>query len=102
MIIVPLLLALTAQFWAKKSAKGSKSLELTAWLPVPFMALVLLVIASQIGRVYEDISVIIAVIPIYVLFHIMTPIVSRATSAFFESAPKMEERLYLVQEHGIH
>lgn len=89
LIIVPLLLALTAQFWAKKSAKGSKSLELTAWLPVPFMALVLfVVIASQIGRVYEDIIVIIAVIPIYVLFHIMTPIVSRAISAFFRIGPK--------------
>lgn len=89
LIIVPLLLALAAQFWAKKSAKGSKSLQLTAWLLVPFMAFVLfVVIASQIGRVYEDLSVIIAVVPIYVLFHIMTPFISRATSAFFRIGPK--------------
>lgn len=89
LIIVPLLLALAAQFWVQKSAKGSKSLQLTAWLPVPFMAIVLfVVIASQIGRVYEDLSVIIAVIPIYVLFHIMTLFISRATSAFFRIGPE--------------
>lgn len=53
------------------------------------MAFVLfVVIASQIGRVYEDLSVIIAVVPIYVLFHIMTPFISRATSAFFRIGPK--------------
>ncbi|MFD1176095.1 arsenic resistance protein [Paenibacillus puldeungensis] len=89
LIIVPLLLALAAQFWAKKSAKGSKPLALTAWLPVPFMALVLfIVIASQIGRVYEDFSVIIAVIPIYVLFHIITPFISRSVSSLFRIGPK--------------
>lgn len=89
LIIVPLLFALAAQFWAKRSTRGSQSLKLTAWLPVPFMALVLfIVIASQIGRVYEDFSVIIAVIPIYVLFHLITPFISRWISSLFQIGPK--------------
>ncbi|MNZ44491.1 Sodium Bile acid symporter family protein [compost metagenome] len=88
LIIVPLFLALAAQLWAKKSASGSKSLELTAWLPVPFMAVVLfVVIASQIGRVYEDFSIIVAVIPIYVLFHLITPFISRAIASLFRIGP---------------
>ncbi|MNW51918.1 Sodium Bile acid symporter family protein [compost metagenome] len=88
LIIVPLFLALAAQFWAEKSTSGSKSLELTAWLPLPFMAIVLfVVIASQIGRVYEDFSIIVAVIPIYALFHLITPFISRAIASLFQIGP---------------
>lgn len=78
LIVVPLLLALLTQWWGRKKTTGAKALDITAWLPVPFMALVLLVVvASQIGKVYSDFGLIVRVIPIYVLFLIITPFVSR-------------------------
>jgi len=99
LIIVPLVFALAIQFWAKKErhrprplktngffepARGIKALDFTAWLPVPLMALVLfLVIGSQIDRVVKDFNIIIAVIPIYLLFHIVSPVISRIISSVF-------------------
>ncbi len=78
MIVVPLLVAIVTQLWAKKQEIGDKVLTLTAWLPVPFMAFVLIVVvASQIGKVYNDFDSIIRVVPIYVLFLIIMPIVGR-------------------------
>lgn len=57
-------------------------------LPVPLMALVLMtVMVSQIGKAYSDFEIIAGVIPIYVLFLLITPIVSqiiaRAESTLF-------------------
>lgn len=78
LIVIPLLLAVLTQLLAKKKTLGDKTLELTAWLPVPFMAFVLLaVVASQIGKVYNDFDIIVNVVPIYVLFLIILPMVSR-------------------------
>ncbi|MEK4425728.1 arsenic resistance protein [Solibacillus sp. FSL K6-1523] len=78
LIVAPLILAVITQFWAKKNALGEKALDLTAWLPVPFMAIVLMVVvASQIGKVYSDFKLILPAIPLYILFLIITPFVSR-------------------------
>ncbi|OMD04112.1 arsenic resistance protein [Paenibacillus sp. FSL R5-0636] len=88
LIIIPLLFALVIQFSAKKSTRGIKALDYTAWLPVPLMALVLfLVIGSQIDRIVKDFNIIIAVIPIYVLFHIVSPVISRAIASVFRIGP---------------
>ncbi|MGD6962382.1 arsenic resistance protein [Fictibacillus phosphorivorans] len=84
LIVVPLLLAVLTQLWAKKQTIGDKALNLTAWLPVPFMALVLFVIvASQIGKVYNDFNSIVQVIPIYLFFLFIMPIVSRFIARVF-------------------
>ena len=84
LIVIPLLLAVLTQLWAKKHPLGVQTLELTAWLPVPFMAFVLIVVvASQIGKVYSDFDIIINVVPIYVLFLIVMPIVSRLIARAF-------------------
>lgn len=84
LIVVPLLLAVLTQLWAKKQTIGDKALNLTAWLPVPFMALVLIVIvASQIGKVYNDFNSIVQVVPIYLLFLIIMPVVSRVIARVF-------------------
>lgn len=51
LIVVPLGLALAIEFWAKCQRSGAVWLGTAAWLPVPFMALtLLLVVASQIGE----------------------------------------------------
>ncbi|PYF08393.1 arsenic resistance protein [Ureibacillus chungkukjangi] len=85
LIVVPLIVAVITQLWAKKKAIGDRVLEYTAWLPVPFMALVLIaVVASQIGKVYSDFDVIVRVIPIYILFLVITPIVSRVIVMTFK------------------
>lgn len=52
------------------------------------MALVpFLVIGSQIDRIVKDFNIIIAVIPIYVLFHIVSPVISRAIASVFRIGP---------------
>lgn len=85
LIIAPLLLAVVTQLWAKHSRRGKKLLHSTLWLPVPFMAFVLfVVVASQIGKVYSDIGIIVRVIPIYILFLLITPFVSRFLAYVFK------------------
>ena len=85
LIVLPLIIAVITQLWAKKNERGEKVLESTAWLPVPFMALVLIVVvASQIGKVYSDFDVIVRVMPIYILFLIIIPMVSRLIGLTFK------------------
>ncbi|WP_338654030.1 arsenic resistance protein [Lysinibacillus sp. Y5S-8] len=85
LIVLPLIIAVITQLWAKKNERGEKVLESTAWLPVPFMALVLIVVvASQIGKVYSDFDVIVRVMPIYILFLIIMPVVSRLIGLTFK------------------
>lgn len=85
LIVAPFIVAVITQLWAKKKVIGDRVLEYTAWLPVPFMALVLIaVVASQIGKVYSDFAVIVRVIPIYILFLVITPIVTRVIVMTFK------------------
>ncbi|MCM3004122.1 arsenic resistance protein [Priestia koreensis] len=85
LIVAPLAVAVLTQLWAKKAAAGNKVLDFTAWLPVPFMALVLIaVVASQIHKVYSDFYIIVHVIPIYVLFLVIMPFLSRLIVRIFK------------------
>lgn len=88
LIMVPLFFALVIQYLAKRNTGDIKALHFTAWLPVPFMAIVLfLVIGSQIDKVVKDFSIIVAVIPIYLLFHILSPVIARIISTRFGIGP---------------
>ncbi|MCM2588191.1 arsenic resistance protein [Rossellomorea marisflavi] len=85
LIVVPLIMALLTQVWAGRKTAGARFLDWTAWLPVPFMAFVLIVVvASQIGKVYSDLDAIVRVIPIYALFLVISPIISRFIAALFK------------------
>lgn len=85
LIILPLALALATHWWAKNQHLGQRWLNFTAWLPVPFMAFTLfVVVASQIGKLYEYFPLIRQVIPIYIAFMIITPILSRIASWVFQ------------------
>lgn len=78
LIVVPLGVAIAVQLYAKKASFVDKILNSSAWLPVPFMALTLfVVVASQIGKLSTYIDLIIKVIPIYIAFMIIMPIISR-------------------------
>lgn len=88
LIVLPLGLAICTQLWAKHRPGGKSVMKASAWLPVPFMALALLiVVASQIGKVYSDLSVIIGVVPLYLLFHLVMPLLARMVAAFFRLDP---------------
>lgn len=84
LIVLPLFFAVLTQVWAKRRPKGQAVLQATAWLPVPFMALVLIiVVASQIENVYADFNIIVHVIPIYVVFLIIMPAIARLMAMLF-------------------
>lgn len=84
LIMLPLGLALATEFWAKHQRSGAVWLDASAWLPVPFMALtLLLVVASQIGRIEQYLPVVIQVVPIYVAFMAIVPFVARLIACAF-------------------
>lgn len=85
MIVVPLLLAVITQVLANKGRSPKRLLHATAWFPVPMMALALVVVvASQIGKVYNDLNSIVNVIPIYAAFLIIMPWISRIIAKLFQ------------------
>jgi arsenite transporter len=85
LIVVPLGIAIAIQLFARKAPVGNKILDLSAWLPVPFMALTLFfVVSSQIGKLSTYIDLILKVIPIYIAFMIIMPIISRYIAKWFK------------------
>lgn len=88
LIVIPLILALLTQWWAKRQPRGVRFLDATAWLPVPFMALTLfVVVASQITKLYTSFDFISQVIPVYVSYMIIVPIVASIISRIFRLDP---------------
>lgn len=84
LIVVPLVLALLTQWWSRRQSQGERLLDATAWLPVPFMALTLfVVVASQISKVYTSFDSISQVIPVYVAYMAITPMIARIVSRIF-------------------
>lgn len=78
LIVLPLALAFGTEFWAKRRRIGEVWLRGTAWLPVPFMALTLLVIvASQIVTIEKHLPVAALAIPVYVAFMILAPCLAK-------------------------
>lgn len=64
---------------------GKAILDFSGWLPVPFMALTFfVVIASQIGILFNNQKEIWAVIPIYVMFAIIAPFVGKLSAKIFK------------------
>lgn len=75
LIVVPMILAVLTTSLARRSSAISRWCGAWGWLPVPAMALVLfVVIAAQITSVVRDISLLLPVIPIYVAFVVLAPL----------------------------
>ncbi|MGE7873583.1 arsenic resistance protein [Bacillus paramycoides] len=84
LIILPLGIAIIMQILARKIPVGQKFLNISAWLPVPFMALTLfVVVASQIGKLPEFINQIIQVVPIYIAFMVIMPVIAKYIAKLF-------------------
>ncbi|WP_101297644.1 arsenic resistance protein [Halegenticoccus soli] len=77
-IALPLTLAWLTEIWAERSSKGEAWQETMGWLPVPMMgATLFVVIASQLPRVQNSIEQIAVVVPVYVAFLVIMPILGR-------------------------
>lgn len=84
LIVVPMVLAVVTTFLARRSSVVSVWNSAWAWLPVPAMALVLLVvIGSQITSVVRDINLLLPVIPVYVAFLLLAPLMGALASRLF-------------------
>ena len=75
LIVLPMILAVLTSAGARRSGAVSAWNDAWAWLPVPAMALVLLVvIASQIAVVLRDFDRLLPVIPVYIGFMLLAPV----------------------------
>lgn len=84
LIIIPFIMALLTQLLAKNTSPGKSVLNLSGWLPVPFMAIVLfLVIASQMPILVKSSSLILTVVPLYICYHIIAPFAGVIASKIF-------------------
>lgn len=78
LIALPLMLAWLTEVWAERSETGARWQDAMGWLPVPMMGVTLfVVVASQLPRVQDSIGQIAAVIPVYVAFLLVMPLLGR-------------------------
>jgi ACR3 family arsenite efflux pump ArsB len=81
LIVLPLGLAWLTEALAERSPRGQSWRSTMGWFPVPMMALTLfVVIASQLPRVQDSIDQITAVVPIYLAFLVIMPLIGRAVA----------------------
>ncbi len=74
LIVLPMVLAVLTSAGARRSRTVSTWNDTWAWMPVPTMALVLVVvIASQIAVVLRDFDRLLPVIPVYIGFMLLAP-----------------------------
>ncbi|MEE1888224.1 arsenic resistance protein [Pseudomonas carassii] len=84
LIALPLLLAVATSAGARRSALVAKWNDAWAWLPVPAMALVLIaVIGSQIGVVASRLDDLLPVVPVYVGFALLAPLLGWFAARLF-------------------
>lgn len=84
-IVLPLVGAWLTQSLSEKHASVVGWRDAMGWLPVPMMGITLfVVIASQIPRVQEAIGRIAAVVPVYVAFLVVMPLVARTVARFLD------------------
>lgn len=72
LIVIPLITAILVQIFSAKNSIFHLTHEISNWLPVPFMAIVLfIIIASQITPIALDYEQVMQVIPIYITFMVL-------------------------------
>ena len=83
-IALPLTLAWLTEVGAERSVTGKRWKDAMEWLPAPMMSVTLfVVIASQLPRVQNSIGQIAAVIPVYVAFLVIMPLLGRFGAGLF-------------------
>lgn len=85
LIVLPLLLAVATSAGARRSSLVSNWNDAWAWLPVPAMALVLIVvIGSQISVVASRLDDLLPVVPVYVGFALLAPVLGLIAARLFK------------------
>jgi ACR3 family arsenite efflux pump ArsB len=85
LIALPLIAAWFTEVWADRSTVGRRWQDTMGWLPVPMMgATLLVVIASQLPRVEDSIGQIASVVPVYVAFLVIMPLLGRLVAGVFQ------------------
>jgi ACR3 family arsenite transporter len=83
-IAFPLTLAWLTELWADRSASGRAWQRRLGLFPVPMMGVTLfVVVASQLPRVWDAIDRIAVVIPVYVAFLVVMPLLGRLAAGLF-------------------
>ena len=84
LIVLPMMLAVLTTALVRRSRVMAAWNNAWAWLPVPAMALVLfVVIGSQITSVVRDIGLLLPVIPVYVAFLLLAPLMGALAARLF-------------------
>ena len=84
LIALPLGLALLTERWAKRNRTGERWADAIGWLPVPFMALTLLVVvASQLPKIGDSLGQVAGVVPVYVAFLAIMAVVGLVVARAF-------------------
>ncbi len=84
LIVVPLLLAVLTSAGARRSRLVERWNDAWAWMPVPAMAAVLIVvIGSQIAFVAQELEQLLPVVPVYLGFMLLAPMVGALTAWVF-------------------
>lgn len=84
LIAAPLALAWATQAWAARSGGGKAVSEAMGWLPVPLMALVLLVVIAAVAPdVRAEAGAVALAVPVYAAFALVMPYTSRAVARWF-------------------
>ncbi|MBW4790764.1 arsenic resistance protein [Pseudomonas tolaasii] len=92
LIVLPMVLAVLTTSLARRSSVINVWNTAWAWLPVPAMALVLfVVVGSQITFVVRDIGLLMPVIPVYVGFLLLAPLIGALAARLF-ALPAMTAR----------
>ena len=80
-VTAPLILALLTEALVKRSAAVKTWADAWAWLPVPAMAAVLVaVVGSQIASVVNEIDRLAPVLPVYIAFAFLAPVIGALVS----------------------
>jgi ACR3 family arsenite transporter len=83
-IALPLTLAWLTEVWADRSATGEQWQDAMGWVPVPMMGVTLfVVIASQLPRVADSFGQVAAVVPVYIAFLVIMPLLGRVAAGLF-------------------
>ena len=84
LIVVPFLLAVLTSAGARRSRLVERWNDAWAWMPVPAMAAVLIVvIGSQIAFVAQELEQLLPVVPVYLGFMLLAPMVGALTAWVF-------------------
>jgi len=84
LIVLPITLAVLTSAGARRSRLISGWNDAWAWMPVPAMAAVLVaVIGSQIAMVSRDVEALLPVIPVYIGFMLLAPVLGFVSARLF-------------------